>query len=773
MAMKNSVLKIFLLNIILFLPCFAFSQNMKEITGKIETDSNSEEISGAQISVLKEGNVIKEFFSDEKGNFSTLLSEGKYILLIEEFGYEKKELSFSIGDSSINLGTIVLKKIFKEKEIEGVVVLGKKTTIVNQIDRKVVTVGDDLTGASQDLSQVMNTIPGIYVNQDNQISLRGSSNVKILVDGKPTTISFEQIMRQYPPDLIDKIEVLTNPPAKYSPEGKSGIINIILKKGSKKGTNINLNTNYIHGANSKYTTGIDFNQGFEKFNIFGSGTYNVWNWKNSAYLFRESTHSLQTSKLNGEPINRSGKIGFDYFLNDKNTLSLYTYQSGNNSETENNSLESSIYDEKFYQQNYSYHIKNQEYDLFYKSEFAKSGHKIEVQANYDKYYEDTESNSTLQGLELWNQKEENFRANLDYTNPLSNNSELTAGAEFRLNKFKDKYGVLTKNFYEFDRDIYSLYVEYKKEWTRLGIKAGIRGEYSDTRTNTDFANSKNFKDYTYQIYPTLHAGYKLGKEKKTEISFNYSRRIDRPWAGLFSPVPQFSIGTIVYSGNENIKPEYTNSYEMGISTNLSKLYIGANIFIRDIKDQILQRFIEQPTYIEIVSENTEGNNQYGGELDINYNPFKWWSINSGFEYYWGKISGTIQNKWSKRNIDSHTLKINNTFTLPKSISVQLFGFYKSKNKDLQNNYKEQWKIDLSVKKAFMDDKLSFTVRISDLFNAQHSQFNKFTLSYIDGRFDWESRRISLAVKYTFANGKIKKTERKEIKDNTKKEGGNR
>lgn len=769
--MKNSILIIFFLSITLLFPCFSFSQNGKEISGKIVTDSDSKEISGAQISVLKDGNVIKEFFSDEKGHFSTLLSGGKYTLLIEEFGYEKKEQPFSVEDTPVDMGIIALKKTFKEKELAGVVVVGKKTTIVNQIDRKVVTVGDDLAAASQDLSQVMNTIPGVYVNQDNQISLRGSSNVKVLVDGKPTTISFEQIMRQYSPDLIDKIEVLTNPPAKYSPEGKSGIINIILKKRAKKGTHINLNTNYIYGSVSKYVTDINFNQGFEKFNIFGSASYNVWNWKNSGHIFRGNTQTFQKYKMEEYPINRSGKIGFDYFLNDKNTLSFYTFQSGSNSDSDNNSLETGPYSEKYYKQDNNFHSANQEYDLFYKSEFAKSGHKIEARANYNKYKEDTDRNSTLQGLELWNQKEKNYRISVDYTNPLSENSELTAGTEVRLNRFRDKYGVVNKNFYEFDRDIYSLYVEYKKEWNRLGIKAGIRGEYSDTQTDTDFSNSKNFKDYTYQVYPTLHTGYKLGKENKTEVSLNYSRRVDRPWAGLFSPVPKFSVGTIVYSGNENIKPEYTNSYEMGITTQLSKLYIGANIFIRDIKDQIIEYFIEKSTHIEIVNENTKGNNQYGGELDVNYNPFKWWNINSGWEYYWGKVSGIIQDTGYKRNVDSYSFKINNNFTLPKSFNIQLFGFYNSKNKDLQNNYKEQWKIDLSVKKVFMDDKLSFTIRVSDLFNTQHSQYNTIIPSYIEGRSDWDSRRISLAIKYTFARGNVKKIERKNVEDNIKKGGG--
>ncbi|MDR3273354.1 MAG: TonB-dependent receptor [Flavobacteriaceae bacterium] len=760
------------------------------VSGKVVDEASGAAFHEAQIVFTQEGTSKAELFTDENGNFQTTLPKGKYTLFVENFGFIKKSQTVDIKEATIDLGTFSLKKAFQEKSLDNVTVVGKKTTIVNQIDRKVVTVGDDLASASVDLSQVMNTIPGVFVDQDNNISLRGDANVKVLVDGKPSNVSFEQLMRQYPPSEIERIEVLTNPPAKYSPEGKSGIINIVLKKGKRKGTNITLNTSYMLANKSKHNTSVNFNQGLGKVNIFGSGNYGEYTFNNYGKLYNEVTDYMQDMSMDGKWINRNGKIGMDYFINDKNTLSVYTGRFHGNGDMP---MESHLYyvndsskENRYLSQNQKEDWKGQEYDAFYKKEFSKSGHTLEFNANYGQYdgesYRDSDPQTNIGASST---QEKAFRGAADYALPLSETSELTAGVEVRANRRNQDYteddyiSVLGPYFFDFKRDIYSAYAEYKKNWDRFGVKAGLRGEYVKTTTASDYVDALGTRaggldDKQTQLYPTLHLSYKVGKEKKTELALSYSRRVDRPWMDVYSPFPGFVMGTTVQVGSDKIKPEYTNSVEASVSRNFEKLYFGLSVYYRNIQDEINQVIFNNPadniTYM--MWGNTKGNDRYGSELDLNYNPFKWWSINSGFEFYWGKVSGYTLDEYYTRNTSRFFGRVNNTFNLSKASSIQLFGFYRSKSQDIQGNYNPQWKMDVSVKQAFMDNNLSFTLKLSDIFNTNHSEWEILRPSHQTGEWHWDSSVLSFAVTYNFASGKkIQQIERKQKDDNTKQGGG--
>lgn len=764
--------------------CVIFAQN-GNLKGKIQTKDNKD-LDEFHLIISKDNNTVTESYIGKNGEFNVSIPVGTFDLFIENFGFEKVKKSINIEtNKEINLGTIEIKNLISEKSLSDVTVVGKKTTIVNQIDRKVVNVGEDLASASADLSQVMNTVPGVFVNQDKQISLRGNSNVRLLIDGKPTTLTFEQIMQQYPPSSIEKIEVLTNPPAKYSPEGKSGIINIIPKKGKRKGTNINLDTSYTHSDTSKYHTWIDFNQNFGSINIFGNGGYGVYNFKNNGYFWNIDNQFRDDFHIDGKNIYRYGKLGLDYFINDKNTLSLYANFSGNNNDTNFGDISSNPITSQIIQnsdilgiESYTY----QEYDAFYKHEFKKAGHKLEVEANYYKnpYKYDRKAylnqNNIVEYSEIGKTTNQQKRFNIDYTLPISETAEFTAGAETRLTGYDEDYFKTTlsnTNFYNFDRNIYSLYSEYKKQWDRFGFKVGVRGEITTIKTKSDVANATPIDDNDFQLYPSAYLTYKLGKEKKTELNLNYSRRVDRPWEDLYSPLPKFSTGNIQQVGNDKIKPEFTNSFEAGISRNFEKVYFGLNVFYRDIKDQINQQMLADAitNKITLKNINTNGANTFGSELTLNYNPFKWWSINAGGELYFSKLGGYVGEEWFTRKVSNYTLRMNHTLSVDPTLNFQAFSYYSSKNKDLQGEYNDRWTLDLSVRKTFMNNLLSVSLRMGDVFNIQHSEwkFNR-PLNQI-GRSDWENQRFSVNVKINFASGKLKSTERKNREESSKKSGG--
>ncbi len=762
------------------------------LMGQVYEKDTSETLPYVEVVIRKDDNIIMESITDEEGNFVVeKIPFGEYLLELSFIGFETSVQKIKIDRRKIDLG-----KLYLESEvvgvIEGVTKVGKKTTIINKIDRKVLDLGDDIIADGADLDDVMNTVPGVFVDQQNNaIQLRGNTNVRILINGKPTTLSYEQVKQQYPPDAIDKIEVITNPSAKYSPEGNSGIINFIVKKQKMKGTNISLSSNFRYGDTGKYTTHLNFNHNIGKINFFGNTGYGDYRGVQDGQFDMPKQNRSQTVDIDWRTLNKYGKLGFDWFINDYNTISAFANFAGNDDEYQSYEELRNLSD-KVLQSNNSVNSNGEnswkEYNVNYERKFNKDGHKVEMEASYNNYNNvaDRDTDDSDIGLYTENNDLESsqFLINVDYANPIGEKIKLGLGTAIRLTEHEEEYlhsqatGI---HIYTFDRDIYAAYAELSHELGRFGYKAGLRAEHVEVKTGYNDASFQEYDRDYFEWYPTVHLTYKLGEEEKTQLSANYSRRVDRPSTGILTPIPQYASSNMQVIGNPSLRPQFTNSFELGISRQLKKGYVGLTGFYRKVNDE----FTQQSTYgedgiIKLQYLNVGSTDNYGAELTFNYNPTQWWSIYSGAEYYFAELEGSVYfdpvtglDEMAQVDNNSFFLRMNNSFKLNETLSMSLFGFYRSKQNTLQGDFNEMWKIDIGAKKTFMDNRLSLSVRFQDIFNIMQAEWNNVRPEEYQqwGRWNWENQQIFVGVKYNFRSGKAKNRNRKDRSDNEVDGGG--
>lgn len=791
--------KLWLLNLLCIL-CSSFAwanegeiEKKGSLIGQVYEKGTNESIPYVEVLIKRGEEQVVEVTTDLEGKFTIeKIPYGDYLLELNFIGFETLTKKIKVDQRKIDIGKLFL--IPNAVEAIGTVTkVGKKTAIVNKIDRKVLELGDDIIADGADLDDVMNTVPGVFVDQQNStIQLRGNTNVRILINGKPTTLSYEQVKQQYPPNTIDKIEVITNPSAKYSPEGNSGIINFIVKKQKMKGTNITLSNNFRYGEKGKYSTDVNFNHNTGKVNFFGNTGYGDYREVNYGQLNMPKQDRSQIVNIDSRQINKYGKLGLDWYINDNNTFSTFINYSREDGENEGYE-ELKTFNTKMLQ---SYNTTNsdedgdwKEYNMNYERKFDKDGHKIEVETSYTAYDElmnrNTNDSNTGFYLEKNNTDNNQFLVNVDYVNPIGKTMKLELGTAVRLTEFKQDYlnsRSTENNVYRFDRDIYAGYAELSHELGRFSYKAGLRVEQVDVKTAY---NSTDFQVYDrnyFELYPTVHLTYKLGEEEKTELSANYSRRVDRPSNEMLSPIPQYASSNTQVIGNPSLIPQFTHSFELGMSRQIKKGYVGLTGFYRKVNDEFNRQFNydEANGIIKFQHVNIGSADNYGAELVFNYNPTKWWSIYSGAEYYFAELEGSVLfdpatgiDEMVQVDNNAFFLRMNNSFNLSKTLSMSLFGFYRSKQETLQGEFGDMWKIDIGAKKTFMDDKLSLSVRFQDIFDVMHAEWNNVRPERYQqfGEWNWENQQIFVGVKYNFRSGKVKKRNRKDRSDNEASGGG--
>ncbi|MDX1428420.1 MAG: TonB-dependent receptor, partial [Salegentibacter mishustinae] len=300
-----------------------------KISGSVMDGDLEEPIPYATISITDmEGNLISGNTSAADGSFSIdKIPNGTYMFKVQFMGYKpfSKEIEITKDHKTYNFGNIELEP--DVAMLEGVTVVAERTTIEQRIDRKVINVGKDLTTTGASASEIMNNVPSVNVDQNGNIALRGNSNVRILIDGKPTNMDPAQLLKQIPSTSIKTIELITNPSAKYNPEGMSGIINIVLHKNANQGFNGNLNTGVTVGENTRFNGTVDMNYRAGKFNFYTNLGTNFGPRENGGTIILPEQNIEQQFKVDNERESYLYKIGVDYYLNEKNTLSFYTNQS--------------------------------------------------------------------------------------------------------------------------------------------------------------------------------------------------------------------------------------------------------------------------------------------------------------------------------------------------------------------------------------------------------------------------------------------------------------
>lgn len=783
-----------------FCSMFAMAQNHFSIKGSIE-NVKQEKLAYTSVTLYNADNnaYVVDVVTDENGAFDfSEVADGKYKLVITEFGYAQYEQIIDLKDGAADLGTIQLveNKGDQAVELKGVFIRKETSQYRNEIDKRVVEVGNDLVSAGTDAASVLNNIPSVNVDQQSgALSLRGNENVRVFVDGKPTSQSAAELLKQIPSNQIQRVEIITNPSAKYEADGKSGIINIILVKGQKKGYNVGLTTGYEQGKKSRFNSSINSNVNVGDFNFFGNLNY-AKRPRIQHGIGQNFTDEIdQLFEIKNQNTNLSYKVGFDWFINDKNALTIYTNQWDGDADAQ---ILTDIVTSNINRNNLNElwsNYKGSDYSLNYKLDFDKDDHNIVLDAFYSKNKngDDRDYTNTYPFDNFYSEARlsdtNNTRINLDYTNQIVGAGKIEAGLQFRnetlesgmnstLEIVEDGLTFNPNVDFEFDRKFFSGYANYKQKFNKFGAQVGLRLERVEDQAEWLFspANRGELKKDYMDFFPSAFLTYDL--TDKAQISFNYSRRIDRPGMYQLTPVPQFTTALMSSKGNPELRPEYTNSIELGYLHQLGKGSISANVFYRHVSDNIIQTFTKDPeqesAFIQY-NMNYDKVNNYGIEASLNYRFTKWMSTFVSGDFTSSQMQSVMADANNNPTVEEITanvltLRMNNNFTLSKNFTLQHFMMYNGKTKFLQGEMLDMWMMNLGLRYTFMEGKASLSARMNDIFNTMRARvhMNNPYIGYAN--FNWESQTFYLGFTYNFG-GKVK-TRAEVQKNQTEVQGGN-
>ncbi len=776
----------------------AQAQTKGTITGKVTDKSTNAPISYVSITVKSEEKVVTGAITDDLGNFNIKnLNLGKYKVEIQYMGFRTQNFvaDLTANANVFDLGNIVLAE--DALELSGVTVIAERSTIEQKIDRKVINVGKDLTTAGATASEIMGNIPSVNVDQDGKLSLRGNDNVRVLVDGRPTNIDAAQLLKQIPSTSIKKIELITNPSAKYNPEGMSGIINIVLHKNATDGFNASVNTGLTLAETPKTNSSTNMNYRFGKVNFFGTYGNNFGEQRNTADILRLDADASQ-QLFNPVADNNSHlfKVGVDFFIDDRNTISIYTnqnfYSGGNRI---NLNLISPVFSENLFQRSfYDTDNQNSAYNFAYKHLFKKEGETVDFEINYNEYQQtqDADFDTTfadpsiveLPYSDFIDDSRKNTTVNLDYVNPINAKSNLELGAEARIIRTDTDYTSSNDNFsnsiYQYNLDIYSAYATFGQKFDKVSYQLGAR--FESYKVNAILNGATAYADDYFTFYPS--ASFVYSPNEKNQLQFSYSRRVDRPGLEQTKPVREFSTPRVTAIGNPELDPQFTNSVEINYTKTIKQGTITAGIFGRSINNEINRIIYPDPENLQnqiMTFDNFSYNTAFGFELSANYKITKWWDVQPSIDYSNISQKGlvSIQNPNTNSfdflekevNVAAFNARINSNFKATKNLRFLLFGFYRGPVDGIQFNSKDMYKIDAGGRYSFLKDKATLSIRFNDLFNTMRYAFTSENPYPQRGEFRWESQSVYIGFNYMFGAGKNKTLERKQREDNTKQNSG--
>lgn len=792
--MKNQINALIVL---LFFTAILNAQTNFNITGKLINKDQKPGI-GIQIKLLqaKDNSIVKIEISDNDGNFSFInLKENDYKVLVEDIDFKNHQtetISLNTANPNRNLPPILLIANDLNK-LDEVVITKKKPFVENKIDRTVVNVDAFITAAGGDAMDVLEKSPGISVDQNGTITFKGKSGVQIYIDDKPTYLSgaeLEAYLKSLPISTLDKIELITNPPAKYDAAGGAGIINIVSKRSKAKGFNGNLTSRVSQGKRSGNRQGFNFNYMNNKVRLFGNIGYAEQNPINDLFIFRKfkdnfgNTTSLfyQNSFINTKVQSKNARIGLDYYVSEKTTIGigLSGVLRNNNQNSDvaseikdaNSVLDSSIIAYNREKQKF----KNGGVNLNFRHELDSLGQRLTLDVDYLKY--DTSAKQTFNNyiyqpdnsLSSQDELRGNLPSNIDiyslktdYTLPFKNGSTFEAGYKISYTKtdnIADYRDVIdgeeipnyaTSNHFKYDEIINAAYINFNTNYKRFSFQTGLRVENTESRGNQmgniEQPASKFKRNYT-NLFPTVYVQYKLDSIGDNSMVINYGRRINRPYFQdlnpFVSPLDRFTF----YSGNPFLNPSFANNYELSyryksiFSTTLS---YGAS------KDDINET-IEINDGIYYSRPGNIGKSQFfslNANLQLELN--KWWSTNIYNEITHTRYKSKLYTEELESSGTFWSVNVNNSFKFQKGWSAELSGNYHTDIVSAQFVILSRSSINIGVQKKILKDKATIKLSGNDIFysNLNNGIIRNLQNTEANWRNKLDSRFVALTFNYSF------------------------
>ena len=746
----------YLLSFIFICPLLTQAQNEAKITGSLTELSSKQALEFVNV-ILKDqktNKVIAHEVTDKKGKFIlTHIPFGTYYVQCTCIGYENLKSNVFVSDAAHLTTELNLQLSGSGKQLNEVEISSKKSLFTNTIDRKIYHVDMDLKAKSGSASEVLQNVPLVQVDIDGNVSLRNSSAM-ILIDGKVSPLmtggNAAAALQQLPANSIERIEVITNPSAKYKPDGAGGIINIVLKKNTKRGLNGSVTMNA--GNRERYNAGTFLNYNTGKLNVFGS-----YSLKQDDRVRTILNDRIQTDPNKGSvndyndytlararPFSNLASLGFDYTLNDKNNFGVsvnYYLRNMHKHDLVTKEVQSVL------NGNQDYDRKRENYEresalgtsAYFEHLFNKPDQKVRLELNLDHKPEIEDNHYTNsyrfplipdeRDNTLIKQTADNRHINLGYETPFGKESKFEAGYDGQYNKQDmDFYGAAfdqnklqfitdanKTNHFIYYENVHALYSTFSTSSKKISLMFGLRGEYSSLDSKLLTTGTSVINNY-FKLYPSLHLGYKL--EENKELQLNYSRRVRRPEADDLNPFPEYQDPTNVKVGNPYLLPEIIHSVELAYQWRKNGISVLPGIYYRytynrftaitnPLNDSVLVTRQQNLASDQAFGADVVVSGTIGDQLNLSFTP----------NLFYSTIDASNLGYSSKKSTVTWSANLNAAYSIAKGTSLQINSIYKSARLTPQGKYLPSFVMNCGARQDILHKKASVYITISDIFRS--------------------------------------------------------
>lgn len=799
--------KFFLFSLFSVFFCLYISAAIGGLKGSIKDAASKSALEFVNISLYDAAGekLVKGTITDETGSFRfDGLKPGGYLLRVSYVGYKTFEKAVNIAEGkSIQNLNIILRE---DSEILGEVqIVGQKSQMRFDIDKRVFNADQSIATIGGSASDLLSNIPSIDVDTEGTVSLRGNSSVTIWINGKESGLTSDNqsdILEQLPAETIEKVEIITNPSAKYSPEGTAGIINIVLKEDTKPGYYGSVQAQADIQGGAKVSGNINFTSG--KWNGYAnigyrhgrrtSGGYTDRTMNDGQYYLNQTSDGLNLRD------NGFTRMGLSYRATDKDMISLSgfgMFGGGNETKTiDYVSNQPDYYTSAVRVTDGSDKMRGGNLMLSYDRKINPNSD-LSLSANYSRWnregtdeYSQT-SNYADNRVENSVQRQESERFNegwefqADYVNRINDNNKIETGYKgnlrFNRNPLTTLGGTSLENMtmqedlynkFFYNQNVQALYFSYSGKIENFGMQLGLRGEYSNTVTRSeDFSGEgKEYPKDKFDLFPSVFLSYSL--PKGNELQLNYTRRIQRPWGGMLNSFINITDSTNISYGNPNLDPQYSNAFELNYIKNWEKHMFSFSGYYRTT-DDVFQRisYLDENHVMNSTWFNVTQSTSAGVELVGKNKLFDFIDLTSTLNLYYYKLNGfeykvfdSVVSGKSEENF-AYNAKIIANFMLPKSYSLQLTGGYNSRESIAQGTKEPTWTLDAGIKKSFLNGKLNVVLNARDILDSRHRHTITSGTGFWQESESWrQGRNVRLTLTYSFGNMRSKRNNRPDTGD---------
>lgn len=792
--------------ILVIISFMSYSQEYYTITATIIDKATQDKLPFATLTLLNPNNqtLIGGAVSDENGLISVKSSLSSVQIKVDYIGYETLVITRIDLNKKTTLGNLGLSP--KESQLAGIDLVGRRSDVEIRLDKRVYNVGQNLNAKGTNVSDVLENIPSLSLDLDGNLELRGSTNVRILIDGKPSGlvgVNGIDALADLPAESIERVEVITAPSARYQAEGSSGIVNIILAKNTFKGLNGVFNLS--GGKYDSYGANASINYKVKKVNFFTNSGYR--DNTNLGGAFQDNSYNnnltydqfVETRSFDRRRVGTNVNIGLDYTPTEKTKLTISYTQNKREGDDQtkndqNHFLENGVVTKSLRSEVEEDYGLNKQLSLSLTHNFNDNGHKLDITLQRERNIEDEFADlqtqqfipqSILSLLEENNteQEEKRFLAQIDYVWPIDKNSQFEAG--YRGTNQDQNTGFVVQtvdsngnlivnanltNFLDFNQKVHAFYSQYGKKWGGFSILSGLRFEHTamnviQKTTNED--GKSTFNDF----FPTLNLGFELSET--ANITIGYNRRISRPRSRSLNPFQSRSSETSFFQGNPFLKPSYSNGFDIGYLKQFKKFTFNSSLYFRRTEKPENRISVESGDFVEVNGVSTPVIKRFPvnlgrrDQLGIEANgSIRWspkWRSNLSFNIFRSVEEGSYEGQIFDNENDSWTGNFRNNLSLPKKINTQINVWFVGANQSAFGSRKAFGGVSLGLNKDILNDNATINLNFSDVFNTSIYRWKTFTET-ITTEGEYQRRKPIYTLTFTYRFRQEKERQRRRGQD---------